>query len=238
MYGAIGLVKSVEKQKPSLSRVFVSNTEFLISINTMLTKFEKMVRQIFGLIKHGLDTFLAEVKLFWDSPREYLYLFRYPTHVLVALQQYDPSVTQLGFALLETVQYNAPELAIHFIGSAVLGIYGKKDIDLYAESKPEDMGKYRMVLQSLFGPPVKVRHDFVEWSFTKNECDINLVLADPLSHVFTEPMRTFEVLKDNPRYIEEYEQLKIDYNGKSVREYHKARLKFFNRILREARDRQ
>lgn len=173
-----------------------------------------------------------ELRLFWQSPRAYLYSYSYSAKTSVRLGPFDPRVLELGRLLVLHIRYANPEIKVHFIGSAVLGIFGQKDIDLYAEGPPKEFKKNLRALEFLFGRPKILKRNSAEWSFRLGDCEVNLLLADPEKALFADPIRTFALIQGSPILTQEYEQLKIAFNGRSVREYKKRRLEFFNRVLR------
>jgi len=44
-------------------------------------------------------------------------------------------------------------------------------------------------------------------------------------------LRVFEILKENPKLLREYEDLKIQMSGKSFREYQTRKYEFFNNLV-------
>lgn len=183
-------------------------------------------------IKRWIISIYAELRLFHQNPREYIYLFTYPQNRRVSIESYDPQVTKVGKFLVRKINKLYPELKVHFIGSAVLGIAGQRDIDLYAECFPRNFGRYIPGLISLFGPPTKIRRKFIQWRLMKNGCLVELLLIDPSTDMFNLPLKTFELMKNNKKILQEYKKIKGLSSGLSVREYHKKRLQFFNKILR------
>jgi hypothetical protein len=182
------------------------------------------------LLKHK-TAFQREMLLFLQTPREYIYIFTYPTDKTVKIEDYNPHITQVGIKLIKKIQKELPNLKIRFIGSAALRIPGQNDIDLFVESPSKDLGKYSRPLFSILGKPTKKRRKFIEWHVKHDGCTVELVVADPLSNIFKNSVTTFQLLKDNKKLLREYEHLKFDSDGSSVREYNKRKLVFFNKIL-------
>lgn len=173
-----------------------------------------------------------EFYLFYQDPRAYLYLFVYPKDKKVKIEAYDSEVVDAEKALIGQITKLYPDLTIHFVGSAALGIAGQKDIDLFAECLPQAFDKYLPGLITLFGQPAKRRERFVQWDVTKKGYKIELFLADPSTAIFYKPIKNFKTLRKNKKLLEEYRRIKEESNGLSVRNYEKRKLIFFNKLSR------
>ncbi len=171
-----------------------------------------------------LNTIYIELLMFLKGPKQYLYLYTYPSDKYVKIKPYDPKVTELGNKLISRIHKLYPKLKIHFFGSAALKIAGQRDIDLFAVSNPKDFDKYLPGLIKILGLPKKRRRNFIEWSLSKNKCDIQFVLVSPNNPMFARNIRAYKLLKKNKQA---YEKLKMESNGDSFRECEKKKLKFF-----------
>lgn len=173
-----------------------------------------------------------DFSLLVTNPKTYLYYkYTLPPDKKVVIKAYDPKVTTVGKELVERIQTLLPNLKVHFIGSASLGIIqGDGDIDILIECPYDDFDKYLPNLISLLGQPDKRREKFIEWHTTWKNYQIELDLTDPSSSILIEPLLGYTLLKNNPKYLKEYEQIKISSNGLSEWEYKKRKMEFFNRI--------
>lgn len=77
------------------------------------------------------------------------------------------------------------------------------------------------------GKPKNTHDAFVEWSFTESEYPVELYLTEPPER----QIKVFEILKSNKELLKEYEELKLKFNGKSLRDYQRAKYEFYSRIL-------
>lgn len=68
----------------------------------------------------------GELRLFYQTPKDYLYLYTYPTDKKVKIEPYDPHVTATGEFISGKINKLFPGVKVHFIGSPVLGIDGQK----------------------------------------------------------------------------------------------------------------
>lgn len=188
-----------------------------------------MIREKFPtqLVRY-LKIFYRDLLIFWKTPREYLYSFTYPTNKYVSIKPYDPSVTHTGEKLVGKIHALYPDLKVNFIGSSVLGISGQKDIDFIIECNPKDFHLYLSGLISILGEPCKKRRTLIEWDTKVEGCTIDVLLLDQSNPIGQKTIRTYERIKRNKMFLTQYEKLKLDSNGVSVREYKRRRLKFFN----------
>ena len=171
-----------------------------------------------------------EFKLLWENPREYLYSFTYSATKTVHIGSYDPEVTKLGERLVAQIKQNHPELDVRFLGSAALKIAGQRDIDILVGCNPDYFPRYEPALVTLFGPAQKKRKQFMEWHLEIDQCDVEILMVNPNSPMFKDPIKTCATLQQNPLLRAQYELLKRNSNGISVREYKKRRLVFFHQI--------
>ncbi len=137
----------------------------------------------------------------------------------------------MGEEIVQQIKQHFLNLEILFMGSVALGISGQKDIDIYALADPKDFDKYMLTFEKLFGKFEKrgkyVKKTFIEWRFQKNGYEIQVYLNEPPER----HIRVFEMLKSDKKILKEYEDLKISFDGKSYKDYQKAKYKFYNRIL-------
>ena len=164
------------------------------------------------------------------SPREYLYSYTYSKDKKITIYPYDPRVTKTGERIVRAIRAKFPELAVHLIGSASLKISGQRDIDILVECERGEFAKYLSGFVALFGKEDKKRPLWTEWHFIQDGSAVEIMLIDPKTRVFQEPMRTYNILAHNKKALKEYEHLKHTSNGITEREYKKVRLDFFNRL--------
>ncbi len=168
--------------------------------------------------------------LLLQSPQAYLYSFTLPNNKYITTHPYDPAANRLGKELVATLKEKFPELPVHFIGSAALGIVGQNDIDLVADAAPKDFQKYMPELTTLFGEPTKKRFHFIEWVTERNGLSVEFLLIDPASPLGKNSIKGFEILQKDKKLLQEYEAIKNASNGVSEREYKRRLLQFFTRI--------
>jgi len=159
------------------------------------------------------------------------YLSKIDPSKKVSIYPFDPKGKALGEAIVKQIKNHFPDLEVLFMGSVALGISGQKDIDIYALADPKDFDKYLPTFEKLFGKIDKqgkyVKKAFVEWKFQKDGYEIEIYLTEPPER----QIKVYEILKSNQILLKEYEDLKLSFNGKSYKDYQKAKYEFYNRIL-------
>lgn len=179
-----------------------------------------------------LNRVLEDVSLFLQTPKNYLYLFTYPTNKFVRIKPYNSGLQDTADKIINRINKAIPDLKIYFVGSASFHISGQGDIDLVARSKSKNFSKYLPLLIKLLGNPSKKRTKFIEWHFTYNKHKVELLLADPSSSNFKNELKIYKILRKNKKLLKEYESIKKNLTGLSIREYTRRRMPFFNKLLR------
>jgi len=167
------------------------------------------------------------------TPNQEKYLQTIPEDKVIHIQPFNPKVQETAQEIISQIKSRLPDLEVFFGGASALGIAGQNDIDLNILSVPEEYDKHLPILKELFGEPAKRNPNLVEWEFKKNGFDIELYLTDRNSPAFQEQIKTFEILRDNPDYQKEYEQIKLSSDGLSFREYMRRKYEFFNRLIQD-----
>jgi len=149
----------------------------------------------------------------------------------VSIHPFNPKGKKLGEEIVKQIKNHFPNLEVLFMGSVTLEISGQKDIDIYALADPKNFDKYLPTFEKLFGKVDKqgeyVKKTFVEWKFNKGGYEIEIYLTEPPER----QVKVYEILKSNKKSLKEYEELKSSFDGKSYKDYQKAKYEFYNRIL-------
>lgn len=145
----------------------------------------------------------------------------------VAIYPFDPKAKRVGESIVAKIKKALPKSKVLFMGAAALGIGGQNDVDIYVLAKQVEFDKYLPPLEKLFGKPKHSHKTFIEWAFDKNGYHVELYLTEPPER----QTKVFEILKSDKKLLKEYEELKLKFNGKSFRDYQKAKYEFYNRIL-------
>jgi GrpB-like predicted nucleotidyltransferase (UPF0157 family) len=159
------------------------------------------------------------------------YLLTIPEDKVAIIKPFDPKVWETAQTIIGQIKNEVPDLEVFFGGASALGIAGQNGIDLNLLSTPKEYKKYIPILNKLFGQPAKTNPNLIKWEFQKNGFDVELYLSDRSSPALQEQIKTFNLLRDNPALLKEYEQLKLASSGLPFRDYMRRKYEFFNKIL-------
>lgn len=127
-----------------------------------------------------------------------------------------------------------PGADIQHIGStAISGSLTKGDLDIQVRVKQKNFEKAQNALSKMYkpnkgNPPTKTYASFKE-SDSKIPLGIQLTVIGSKEDNFT-ILR--DILASNKKYLGEYNAMKKRYQGKSMKEYRKAKGKFVEKVLR------
>lgn len=164
------------------------------------------------------------------TPNQEKYLQKIPETGRVSIKPFDQKVSSVAKIIIGEIKKIVPDLEVLFMGAAALGIAGQNDLDLYILCPEKDFGKYMTKLEEYFGKRVQ-GISVIKWEFAKDDFPVELYLTDPETSSTKEQIQLFEILKQNPGLLKVYEQIKLDSNGLTFREYMRGKYEFFNRVL-------
>lgn len=165
------------------------------------------------------------------SKDEVDYLNKIPRDKKVFIHPFNPQATITAERIIELIKNMYPTLEVKHMGASALKISGQNDLDIYAFSNPIDFDKYLPGLIKIFGNPLHAHGTFIEWSFNKNGFDVQFYLTQKDSPTMQKQIEVFEILKNDPKLLKEYENLKNSLDGKYFKEYQRNKYEFYNRIL-------
>jgi len=164
------------------------------------------------------------------TPNQEKYMLTIPEDKVIEIKPFDPKVNDAAQNIISKIKKSIPEAEILFMGASALGIAGQNDIDMtvLANGKFEEFSDS---LEDLFGNPVKSNQNLIKWEFEENSFEVELYLNDIISPVLQEQIDTFNLLKNSPELLKEYEKIKMEADGLPFREYMRRKYEFFNKIL-------
>jgi len=155
------------------------------------------------------------------------YLEKIDPNKKISIKPFDKKAKETGEKIVFKIKNKLLNLEVLFMGATALEIAGQNDIDIYALSDRKDFDKYLKTLIELFGKAKKIHKTFIEWEFKENGYPVELYLTEPPK----KQIEVFNILKTNKNLLKEYENLKLKFNDKSLRDYQKAKYEFYSRIL-------
>lgn len=176
------------------------------------------------------DNFMWHVNLFMNSPKAYLYSYTYSSQSTPNIVDFDPKAKRYGELLKKKIKRQVPNLSVNFVGSASLGIMGEKDVDIVIGCKESQMQAMVRKLSTILDEPIKERDYIVEWNFTHKDLSIEVCLLDKSHPSYIRKIAAYKLLAQNKNIRKKYEELKKQSIGKSMREYDREKLHFFNTL--------
>ena len=165
------------------------------------------------------------------TPNQEKYLQTIPADKKVVFKPYSSRIQEIAHKIIAKINSAVPELQIAWIGASALGISGQDDIDLNILSTQSEYHHYLPKLKQMFDIPVKENSALVKWEFNRDGYDVELYLTDRDSEGLKEQVKIFEMLRDNPLLLREYEQMKQAASSLPFREYMRRKYEFFNKVL-------
>lgn len=166
------------------------------------------------------------------SEGEEKYIQTIPEDRIVVIKPYNKRQREIADEIIAKVKNKFPKLDIYMIGASALEISGQGDLDIQILAILQEFSKYLPTLIEFFGEPKSQKPTSVRWEFEMEGYQVELYLATPEKTV-KKQFAVFEKLRDNRDLRLEYEQLKENFNGKSVREYQRRKYEFYHRILEQ-----
>lgn len=163
---------------------------------------------------------------------ELKYLEKIPEDKIAIILPFNPAINNVVETLSDKILSQLPIAQVNWIGASALGIAGQNDIDLHIfyENENEKITTFD-ILRSLFGEPDSSGESFYGWTMNIDEFEVELYISSPEDEEMKRQIKIFEILKKNSDLRNRYENLKLGFNGKSFREYQRAKYEFYNDIL-------
>lgn len=178
--------------------------------------------------------FCKRIRLLWKKLKQEGYILMYSCREKVHIEPFDPKVLEVTEIIIKDVRsVMSEQFPIHLLGSVSMGIAGQRDIDIFVECKASDFSSHIDDLSSIFGKPVRKKRDYIEWQTYRDGWGVDILLIDPTTEKFKDQSSVAWAIQNDEKLKREYEQLKLECNGKSLREYQRRKHKF----LEELRDR-
>ena len=165
------------------------------------------------------------------TPNQERYLSKIPADQRVFVYPWQSYGLEVAQHIINQIKSVLPNNEVVFIGSLPLKIAGQKDIDLSVLCTASEFPLCQPKLEKVFGQPDKLGVTSIGWHFQNEGWDVGIYLTDPVTSQVQEQIDIFNLLKNNPRLLKEYEKIKLEAADKSYIEYQKRKYEFYNRIL-------
>ncbi len=174
----------------------------------------------------------AHLHLFFTNPVDYLFWFLYAKDGVVEMYEYDPKSDVIVEKVRSQIAKKFPELTLNYVGSSSLRILDERELDLYVNVNASEFGKYVPAFKKMFGTPIDDKPDFIQWYFPEDEYMVDVSIIDPARPKFQKELKSFLLLKNNPKLREEYSKIKRDAQGGSLRKFQFRKVAFLSKLKR------
>lgn len=165
------------------------------------------------------------------SDDEIKYISKIPEDKIVIIKPFSDKQTPIADEIISKINNIFPTLQVLHMGASGLKISGQGDLDIYILTHPGKFSQYLPVLEKIFDKPKSQKYDSIAWEFEVESYPIELYLTDPNSKPMKKQIGVFNILKKDPKLLQEYEHLKSQMSGKSFRKYQRKKYEFYHRIL-------
>lgn len=150
------------------------------------------------------------------------------------IRDIDPiQLANICSAFIGKVRDVLPDADIREVGSTAVPTIGKQDIDILVRVERSEFELARKKLDATFERDCQQisNEEYQAYSLSREpDVSIQLIVRGCQYDVF---LPFIEALQQNPLLLREYEKLKRDWDGKSMRDYRQAKAGFIDRVLRK-----
>ena len=159
------------------------------------------------------------------------YLAKVPDDQKMVVKPFNPRGLEIAEQIIANIKAVEPKLEVMLLGSLPLRISGQEDIDISAFCIKSEQSKHVDNFKKVFGEPTSYGNNSIKWSFIKEGFSIDVWLTDPTVETTKAQVKVFNLLKNNPKLLKEYEQIKENAKDLTCKKYQTRKYEFFNRIL-------
>lgn len=149
----------------------------------------------------------------------------------MVVKPFNPKGLDIANRIISSIKSIEPNLEVLLLGSLPLKISGQEDIDINAFCIRSEQSKYMDNFKKLFGEPTRQGKNSTGWDFEEEGFSVSVWLTDPTTETTKAQIQVFNMLKDNPSLLKEYEVIKEEAKNLPYKEYQKRKYEFYNRIL-------
>lgn len=165
------------------------------------------------------------------TPNQEKYLLNFSDNEMMTIVPWEPRGLNIAQTVINEINSATPGLEVIFIGSLPLRIAGQRDIDLSILSPAQDFPIHQAKLEKKIGKPNVIDQTSIGWHFRREDYGVSVYLTDPITSQVQEQIDVFNLLKNDPSLLKEYEQIKLESADKPYKEYQRRKYEFFNRVL-------
>jgi hypothetical protein len=159
------------------------------------------------------------------------YLSKVPDDQRMVVKPFNPKGLEVVNHIISEIKAVEPDLEVICIGSLPLKIAGQEDIDINAFCVKAEQEKHIPNFKKLYGEPSRVGKNSIGWAFTREGYSVDVWLTDPTVETTQQQLKIFNILKNDPELLKEYEQIKLTAKDLPYKQYQIKKYEFYNRIL-------
>ena len=159
------------------------------------------------------------------------YLAKVPDDQKMVVKPFNPRGLEIAEQVIADIRAVEPELEVLLLGSLPLKISGQEDIDISAFCIKSEQPQHIDSFRKLYGEPTRQGTNSTGWDFGREGFSISVWLTDPTVETTKAQVQVFNMLKNNPELLKEYEKIKEDAKDLTYKEYQTRKYEFYNRIL-------
>lgn len=159
------------------------------------------------------------------------YLATIPDDQKMVVKPFNPKGLDIANQIISDIKAVEPDLEVVCLGSLPLKIAGQEDIDISAFCIKSEQPKHFDNFKKLFEEPTRRGTNSTGWDFQKDGFSVSVWLTDPTVETTIKQVKVFNLLKDNPDLLKEYERIKEEAKNLTYKEYQIRKYEFYNRIL-------
>ena len=160
------------------------------------------------------------------------YLATIPDDKKVIVKPFNPKGLDIAKKIIADIKSIEPSLEVMLLGSLPLKILGQEDIDISIFCIKSEQLKHIDNFNKLFGDFDRQGKHSIKWEFEKDGFTVGVWLTDPNAETTKKQIRVFDLLKNNPVLLKEYEKIKKEAKNLTYKEYQIRKYEFYNRILK------
>ena len=149
------------------------------------------------------------------------------------LKPWDSKAHAMAESIVDFLKKTFPEFEVYFIGSLALRISGSNDIDMNVyckECSSEDIARHAQLISEKYSKPTRVEPTIAQWVFTHDGVSVDIILYNGQFEGADSQTVLHEKLAGSAALRTEYEAMKQQMDGKSVRDYVRGKILFFKRM--------
>ena len=143
---------------------------------------------------------------------------------------YDEEAAEYAKKLVNEIERSSG-LEVLWSGALALGVAGSNDVDLTIFGDPKDFEKILPKLKPILGEPKIECPEKILWRTTKDDHKVDAYLGSKENKEVQDQVTFFEALQGDEKLLDEYKALKDGSAGQPLREYHRKKAEFYNRVV-------